>query len=57
VTLSNFVGDSLKVAMHGLREIRIGEAYMQTERGMCVACWSGFPYRVYIDSNCRDSRI
>jgi hypothetical protein len=22
-----------------------------------VSCWSGFPYRVYIDSNHRDSRI
>jgi hypothetical protein len=22
-----------------------------------VSCWSGFPCRVYIDSNCRDSRI
>jgi hypothetical protein len=28
-----------------------------TERGKRVACWLGFPCRVYIDSNRRDSRI
>jgi hypothetical protein len=31
--------------------------HMQTESGMRVACWSDFPYRVYIDSNRRDSQI
>jgi hypothetical protein len=29
--------------------------HTRTERGMCVACWSGFPSRVYIDLNHRDS--
>jgi hypothetical protein len=42
VTLSNSVGDSSKVAMHGLCEIRMVEGHTQTERGKRVACWSGF---------------
>jgi hypothetical protein len=28
--------------MHGLREICMVEGHTQTERGKCVACWSGF---------------
>jgi hypothetical protein len=31
--------------------------HTQTELGMHVVCWSGFPYMVYIDLNHRDSRI
>jgi hypothetical protein len=31
--------------------------HTRTEHGMHVACWSGFPYRVYIDSNRRDPWI
>jgi hypothetical protein len=31
--------------------------HTQTERGKRVASWLGFPYRVYIDSNRRDSPI
>jgi hypothetical protein len=31
--------------------------HMLIECGMHVACWSGFPSRVYIDSNRRDSQI
>jgi hypothetical protein len=47
-----------KVVIRRLREICMVESYTRTElREMCVACWSGFSYRVYIDSNHRDSRI
>jgi hypothetical protein len=46
-----------KIAMHGLREIRMVEGHTRTERGMCVTWLLGFPYRVYIDSNHRDSQI
>jgi hypothetical protein len=38
VTLSNSVGDSRKVDMHELREIRMDEGHMQTEHGMRVVC-------------------
>jgi hypothetical protein len=31
--------------------------HTQIKRGGRMACWSGFPYRVYIDSNRRDSQI
>jgi hypothetical protein len=31
--------------------------HTRTEREKRVACWLGFPYRVYIDSNHHDSRI
>jgi hypothetical protein len=31
--------------------------HTRTKRGMRVACRSGFPCMVYIDLNCRDSRI
>jgi hypothetical protein len=55
--LSKFVGDSQKVAICGPREIRMIEGHMRTEHGMHVACWLGFPCRVYIDSNRCDSRI
>jgi hypothetical protein len=48
---------SRKVAMHWPREIRMVWDHTQIERGMCVVCWSGFPCRVYIDSNRRNSRI
>jgi hypothetical protein len=33
---------SRKVAIRGLREIRMVEDRTQTERGKHVACWSGF---------------
>jgi hypothetical protein len=32
-----------KDAIRGAREIRMVEGYTRTERGKCVACWSGFP--------------
>jgi hypothetical protein len=32
-----------KVAICGPHEIRMVLDHMQTERGKCVACWSGFP--------------
>jgi hypothetical protein len=38
-------------------EIRMVWDHTQTERGICVACWSDFPCKVYINSNHRDSRI
>jgi hypothetical protein len=41
----------------GPREIRMVMDHTRTERGKRVACWLGFPYRVYIDLNHRDSRI
>jgi hypothetical protein len=43
VTLSNSVGDSQKVAMCELSEIRIVEGHTRSERGKRVVCWSGFP--------------
>jgi hypothetical protein len=57
VTLSNSVGDSRNVAICGLREIRMVEGHTRTKCRKCVACWSGFSCRVYIDSNRSDSRI
>jgi hypothetical protein len=43
---------------------RKGTARRKRTRGICglawkayVSCVSGFSYRVYIDSNCRDSQI
>jgi hypothetical protein len=57
VHLSNPVDDSWKVAIYGPCEIRMVWDHMQTERGIHVACLSGFPYRVYIDSNRHDSQI
>jgi hypothetical protein len=57
VTLSNSVGDSQKVTIHGLCEIRMVEVHTWTKHRKRVACWLGFPCRVYIDSNHRDSRI
>jgi hypothetical protein len=56
VHLSNSVDDSQNVAMCGSREIYMVEGHTRTEHRKCVAYWSGFPYRVYIDSNHRDSR-
>jgi hypothetical protein len=55
--LSNPVDDSRNVAIHGPHEIHTVEGHTQTKRGMCVACWLGFPCRVYIDSIHRDSWI
>jgi hypothetical protein len=46
-----------KVAIRGPREVRMVDGHTRTERGKHVACWSGFPSRVYIDSNSHDSRI
>jgi hypothetical protein len=46
-----------KIAMRWSREIHMAWDHTRTEHGMCVACWSGFPCRVYIDSNHRDSQI
>jgi hypothetical protein len=57
ITLSNSVGDSRKVGIRGLHEIRMVEGHTRTKRRKCMAYWSGFPCRVYIDSNHRDSRI
>jgi hypothetical protein len=48
---------SWKVAIYWPHEIRMIWYHTLIERGMRVACWSGFPCRVYIDSNHRDSRI
>jgi hypothetical protein len=45
------------VAIPGPREIRMVEGHMRIERGKHVTCWSSFPYRVYINSNRRDSRL
>jgi hypothetical protein len=58
VALSIFVDDFIKVCyMCYPREICMVEGHMWTERGMGVACWSDFPCRVYINSNCHDSQI
>jgi hypothetical protein len=57
VTLSNSIGDSRKVAIRGLREIHMVEGHMRTKHRKHVTCWSGFPCRVYIDSNHCDFRI
>jgi hypothetical protein len=42
VTLSNTVSDSRRVAIYGPREIRMVLDHTRTERGKCMACWSGF---------------
>jgi hypothetical protein len=57
VQLSNPVDDSQNVAMCLPREICMVWDYTQTERGMRVMCWLGFPCRVYIDLNRCDSQI
>jgi hypothetical protein len=54
---SNLLTTMWKVTMCWPREIHMVWDHMRTKRGMCVACWSSFPYRVYIDSNRRDSWI
>jgi hypothetical protein len=54
---TNLLMTSWKVAMRWPREICMVQDHMQTEHGIRVVCWSGFPCRVYIDSNRRDSRI
>jgi hypothetical protein len=43
VTLSNSIDDSQKVAICGLREIRMVEGHMQIEHEKHVACWLSFP--------------
>jgi hypothetical protein len=48
---------SWKVSMHWRLERRMVWDHTQTEPGMCVACWSSFLYRVYINLNCCNSRI
>jgi hypothetical protein len=53
---SNLLTTMQKVDMHWPRDIRIVWDHTRTECGMRVVCWLGFPYRVYIDSNCRNSR-
>jgi hypothetical protein len=40
---SKFVGVSQMVAICGPHEICMVLYHMWTERGKCVACWSGFP--------------
>jgi hypothetical protein len=40
---SNLLTIVQKVAICGPREIHMVLNHMQTERGKCVACWSGFP--------------
>jgi hypothetical protein len=52
---SNLLTTVRKIAICGPREIRMVVDYTQTECGKRVACWSGFPCRVYIDSNHHDS--
>jgi hypothetical protein len=42
VTLSNSIGVSQKVTIRGLHDIYMVEGHTWTERGKCVACWSGF---------------
>jgi hypothetical protein len=54
---SNLLMTTWKVVMRWLREKRMVWDHTWTECGMCVACWLGFPCRLYIDSNHRDSRI
>jgi hypothetical protein len=51
------VGVSQKVAIGGPREIHMVLDLMRTDREKRVVCWSGFPCRVYIDSNHHDFRI
>jgi hypothetical protein len=54
---SNLFTTMRKVAMHWPREVRMVWDYMRTKHGMRVACWSGFPCRVYINLIHVDSRI
>jgi hypothetical protein len=58
VALLNSFDDYAKgVAMRWPREIHMVRGHTWTECGMCVACWPGFPYMVYIVSNHCNSRI
>jgi hypothetical protein len=57
VDLFESIDDRTKVAICGPCEIRMVIDHTLTECGKRVACWSGFPCTVYIDSNHRDSRI
>jgi hypothetical protein len=54
---SNLLMTTWRLTMHWPCDIRMVWDHMRTERGMRVAYWSGFPYRVYINSNRRDSQI
>jgi hypothetical protein len=54
---SNLLTTMWKVAMRWPCEIRMVWDHTRTECGMHLACWLGFPCRVYIDSNRRNSRI
>jgi hypothetical protein len=54
---SSLLTTTQKVAMRRPHEIRMVECHTRTERGMRVVCWSGFPCRVYVDLNHRDSQI
>jgi hypothetical protein len=46
-----------KVAMHWPHKICMVWGRTWTKHRMRVACWSNFPYNVYIDSNNHDSQI
>jgi hypothetical protein len=54
VDLFNTVDDSIKG--YHVRRLLIGSIYGLAQEAY-VSCVSGFPYRVYIDSNRRDSQI
>jgi hypothetical protein len=54
---SNLLTTAWKVAMHWPREIHMVWDHTRTECGMCVACWSCFSCRVYIDLNRPNSQI
>jgi hypothetical protein len=57
VTLLISIETTLNVATRWPREIHMIWDHTRTEREMRVACWSGFPCRMYINSNHRDSWI
>jgi hypothetical protein len=53
----NFVGASERLSRMGTARRKRTPSVRGLEWEVYVACWSSFPYRVYIDSNRRDSRI
>jgi hypothetical protein len=52
----NFVGTSERLSYVDHMRCMVRD-HTQIKRGGRMSCWSGFPRRVYIDSNHRDSQI
>jgi hypothetical protein len=53
----DFEGASERLSRIGIARRKRTPGVRGLEWEAYMACWSVFPCRVYIDSNCRDSRI